>query len=208
MGETYGYIRVSSIDQNENRQIDAMLELGIPKANIFIDKKSGKNFDRPGYQKMYRKLKKEDVLYIKSIDRLGRNYSEIQHQWQLIKNKGVYIVVLDMPLLDTRQKADGVTGQFIADLVLQILCYVAHIERENIRQRQKEGIQSAKSRGVRFGRPEVLLPEGFEHAYELWDMGEISAAKAAESINMPRSTFLKKALLKQEEQKEKNYHKR
>jgi len=198
MGESYGYIRVSSTDQNENRQIDAMLEAGVSKRNIYIDKKSGKNFERPEYKKLFRKIKSDDILYIKSIDRLGRNYEEIQHQWQLIRNRGVYIVVLDMPLLDTRQKVDGITGQFIADLVLQVLSYVAHIERENIRQRQKEGILSAKKRGVKFGRPETPLPEGFEKAFQSWNMGEISAVKAAESINMPRSTFLKKAMNMQE----------
>lgn len=193
MGENYGYIRVSSIDQNENRQIDALTGIGIPEKNIFIDKKSGKNFDRPGYQALMEQLRAEDVLYIKSIDRLGRNYSEIQKQWQLIRNNGAYIVVLDMPLLDTRQKADGITGQFIADLVLQILSYVAHVERENIRQRQKEGIQAAKNRGVKFGRPELPLPDGFDEAFELWRNGKLSAAKAAESIHMPRTTFVKKA---------------
>lgn len=197
MGESYGYIRVSSADQNENRQFDAMLEMGIPKKNIYIDKKSGKDFERPAYKALLKKVRKDDTIYIKSIDRLGRNYSEIQRQWQIIKDREVYIVVMDMPLLDTRQKKDGVTGQFIADLVLQILCYVAHVERENIRQRQKEGIQSAKTRGVRFGRPETPVPEGFDEAYEMWRKGEISAAKAAESINMPRSTFLKKAEIKQ-----------
>ena len=193
MGENYGYIRVSSIDQNENRQIDAMISIGIPKKNIYTDKRSGKDFDRPGYRALMKKMCAGDVLYIKSIDRLGRNYTEIQKQWQMIRNTGIYIVVLDMPLLDTRQKADGITGQFIADLVLQILSYVAHIERENIRQRQKEGIQAAKNRGVKFGRPELPLPDGFIEAFELWSKGKLSAAKAAESIHMPRTTFVKKA---------------
>ena len=153
MGNLYGYIRVSTREQNEDRQILALKDLSIPEKNLFIDKQSGKDFERPQYRKMVRKLKKDDLLYIKSIDRLGRNYSEILEQWRILtKEKGIDIVVLDMPLLDTRRGKD-LMGTFLSDIVLQVLSFVAENERSNIRQRQAEGIAAAKARGVRFGRP-------------------------------------------------------
>ena len=157
-----GYVRVSTKDQNEDRQILAMQEFGVPKKQIFMDKLSGKDFNRPQYKRLLRRLKPGDVLAVKSIDRLGRNYSEIQEQWRLItKEKRAHIVVLDMPLLDTRQKGKDLTGTFIADLVLQILSYVAQMERENIKQRQAEGIAAAKAKGVRFGREKMPIPDRF-----------------------------------------------
>ena len=166
MSAIYGYIRVSSKDQCEERQIMAMREFGVKDEDVFLDKKSGKDFDRPHYKRMLRKLKPGDVVVIKSIDRLGRSYGDIQEQWRVItKEKHTDVVVLDMPLLDTRRKADDLTGTFIADLVLQILCYVAQVERENTRQRQAEGIAAAKARGVRFGRKRKPVPDGF---YILW----------------------------------------
>ena len=153
MGNTYGYIRVSSRDQNEDRQIDAMNQLKIVPKNIYIDKQSGKDFERPEYKKLFKRLKRDDVLYIKSIDRLGRNYEEIQNQWRtLTKEKGVDIVVMDMPLLDTRRGKD-LMGTFLSDIVLQVLSFVAENERVNIRQRQAEGIAAAKARGIHLGRP-------------------------------------------------------
>ena len=153
MGTLYGYIRVSTREQNEDRQLLALKELAIPEKNLFVDKQSGKDFERPQYRKMVRKLKKDDLLYIKSIDRLGRNYSEILDQWRILtKDKGVDIVVMDMPLLDTRRGKD-LMGTFLSDIVLQVLSFVAENERMNIRQRQAEGIAAAKARGVRFGRP-------------------------------------------------------
>ena len=167
MGNLYGYIRVSTREQNEDRQILALKELSIPEKNMFIDKQSGKDFERPQYRKMVRKLKKDDLLYIKSIDRLGRNYSEILEQWRILtKEKGIDIVVLDMPLLDTRRGKD-LMGTFLSDIVLQVLSFVAENERTNIRQRQAEGIAAAKARGVRFGRPPAPLPENFHHLYQL-----------------------------------------
>lgn len=166
MENLYGYIRVSSREQNEDRQILALKELSIPEKNLFIDKQSGKDFERPQYRKMVRKLKKDDLLYIKSVDRLGRNYSEILEQWRILnKEKGIDIVVLDMPLLDTRRGKD-LMGTFLSDIVLQVLSFVAENERTNIRQRQAEGIAAAKARGVRFGRPPKPLPENFHHLYQ------------------------------------------
>ena len=157
----YGYIRVSSRDQNEERQLIALKEVGVADKNIYLDKQSGKDFDRPKYKRLLRKIKKDDVLYIKSIDRLGRNYEEIQNQWRILtKEKGIDIVVLDMPLLDTRRGKD-LMGTFLSDIVLQVLSFVAENERINIRQRQAEGIAAAKARGVRFGRPPKSLPENF-----------------------------------------------
>ena len=173
MGNLYGYIRVSTREQNEDRQILALKELSIPEKNLFIDKQSGKDFERPQYRKMVRKLKKDDLLYIKSIDRLGRNYSEILEQWRILtKEKGIDIVVLDMPLLDTRRGKD-LMGTFLSDIVLQVLSFVAENERTNIRQRQAEGIAVAKARGVRFGRPPKPLPENFHHLYQQWKNGKI-----------------------------------
>lgn len=189
MGSIYAYIRVSSKEQNEDRQILAINELGIENKNIFIDKQSGKDFERPKYKKMVKKLKKDDLLYIKSIDRLGRNYAEILEQWRILtKEKGIDIVVLDMPLLDTRRGKD-LMGTFLSDIVLQVLSFVAENERTNIRQRQAEGIAAAKARGVRFGRPPKPLPPGFHSIYQKWKNGKISGVDAAKSCNMPMSTF-------------------
>ena len=166
IAEIYGYVRVSTRDQNEERQLIALLELQVPKKNIFIDKQSGKDFERPQYKKLLRKMKKGDLLYIKSIDRLGRNYNEIQEQWRILtKDKGVDIVVLDMPLLDTRRGKD-LMGTFLSDIVLQVLSFVAENERMNIRQRQAEGIAAAKAKGVRFGRVPKPLPENFHAVYQ------------------------------------------
>ena len=189
MGNLYGYIRVSTKEQNEDRQILALKELSIPEKNLFMDKQSGKNFERPQYQKMVRKLKKDDLLYIKSIDRLGRNYSEILEQWRILtKEKGIEIVVLDMPLLDTRRGKD-LMGTFLSDIVLQVLSFVAENERSNIRQRQAEGIAAAKARGVRFGRPPRPLPKNFHQIYRQWKNGKITGAAAAKICGMPLSTF-------------------
>ena len=188
----YGYVRISSKDQCEERQMIALSDFGILEKNIYIDKLSGKDFERPQYKKMIRKLHYGDVLVVKSIDRLGRNYTEIQEQWRIItKEKQADIVVLDMPLLDTRKKKEDLTGTFIADLVLQILCYVAQVERENIRQRQAEGIAAAKARGVKFGRERKPIPEEF---YDLWKKfcrREITAREAARKLGVVHSTFLK-----------------
>lgn len=189
MSNTYGYIRVSTREQNEDRQLIALREMSVPEKNIFMDKQSGKDFDRPAYKRLLRKLKKDDLLYIKSIDRLGRNYLEIQEQWRAItKDKGVDIVVLDMPLLDTRRGKDLV-GTFLADIVLQVLSFVAENERTNIRQRQAEGIAAAKARGVRFVRPPKPLPEGFHCAYQRWKSGKCTCTAAAKECGMPLATF-------------------
>ena len=189
----YGYVRVSTKEQNEDRQLIAMQGLSIPEKNIYIDKQSGKDFERPQYKKLVRRLKKDDLLYIKSIDRLGRNYEEIQNQWRILtKEKGVDIVVLDMPLLDTRRGKDLV-GTFLSDIVLQVLSFVAENERTNIRQRQAEGIAAAKAKGVRFGRPPAPLPPNFHDAYQRWRSKKISVSEAAQECGMPRSTFFYKA---------------
>ena len=165
MSSCYGYIRVSSRDQNEDRQLIAMRELNIPPTHVYIDKQSGKDFNRPKYKRLLRKLRRDDLLYIKSIDRLGRNYGEILEQWRILtKEKGIDIVVLDMPLLDTRRGKD-LMGTFLSDIVLQVLSFVAENERTNIRQRQAEGIAAAKAKGVRFGRPPRPLPLEFHNAY-------------------------------------------
>lgn len=185
----YGYVRVSTREQNEERQIIALQALEIPKKDIFIDKQSGKDFNRPAYQKMVRRLKKDDVIYIKSIDRLGRNYEEIQEQWRILtKEKGVDIVVVDMPLLDTRRGKD-LMGTFLSDIVLQVLSFVAESERVNIRQRQAEGIAAAKARGVRFGRPARPLPENFLECYRQWKAAQITGSAAARACGMPLATF-------------------
>ncbi|MBC6679563.1 recombinase family protein [Zhenpiania hominis] len=195
MGTIYGYIRVSTREQNEDRQLIAMEQLSIPKTNIFMDKQSGKDFARPQYKKMLRRLKKDDLLYIKSIDRLGRNYSEILEQWRILtKEKGIDIVVLDMSLLDTRRGKD-LMGTFLSDIVLQILSFVAENERHNIRQRQAEGIAAAKARGVRFGRPPKALPENFHQIYQQWKKGDITCTEAAKACGMPISTFRYRAEL-------------
>ena len=191
--ETYGYIRVSTREQNEERQLIALRDAAVPERNIFLDKQSGKDFERPGYQRLVKKIKPDDLLYIKSIDRLGRNYEEIQNQWRILtKDKGVDIVVLDMPLLDTRRGKDLV-GTFLSDIVLQVLSFVAENERSNIHQRQAEGIAAAKQRGVQFGRPQVPLPPDFGSVVERWKQGEFSAQQAANACNMPRSTFFYQA---------------
>lgn len=193
MGNVYGYIRVSSKDQNEERQLIAMQELEIPGKNIYIDKQSGKDFERPQYKRMMRKMKKGDLLYIKSIDRLGRNYSEILEQWAIItKEKQINIVVIDMPLLDTRDKGQDLMGVFISDLVLQILSYVAETERDFIKKRQAEGIAAAKARGVKFGAKRKELPENFEQIKEKWKKGEISVREAGEILNISYSTFYRR----------------
>ena len=189
IAEIYGYVRVSTRDQNEDRQLIALNELQVPQKNIFIDKQSGKNFERPQYKKLLKKLRRDDLLYIKSIDRLGRNYNEIQEQWRILtKDKGVDIVVLDMPLLDTRCGKD-LMGTFLSDIVLQVLSFVAENERMNIRQRQAEGIAAAKAKGVRFGRVPKPLPENFHAVYQRWKHGEITGTAAAKECGMPLSTF-------------------
>ncbi len=185
----YGYIRVSTKEQNEDRQLIALYELNIPEKNIFMDKQSGKDFERPQYKKLTRRLKKDDLLYIKSIDRLGRNYGEILEQWRILtKEKGIDIVVLDMPLLDTRRGKD-LMGTFLSDIVLQVLSFVAENERTNIRQRQAEGIAAAKAKGVRFGRPPRPLPENYHDVYQRWKAGKITGTTAAKECGMPLSTF-------------------
>lgn len=189
IAEIYAYVRVSTREQNEDRQLIAMNELQVLQKNIFIDKQSGKDFDRPQYKKLLKKLRKDDLLYIKSIDRLGRNYNEIQEQWRILtKDKGADIVVLDMPLLDTRRGKD-LMGTFLSDIVLQVLSFVAENERVNIRQRQAEGIAAAKAKGVRFGRIPKPLPENFHAIYQRWKHGEITGTAAAKDCGMPLSTF-------------------
>lgn len=188
---TYGYVRVSTKDQNEARQMIAMQEFGIDEKHIFLDKQSGKNFNRPQYQKLIRKLKKGDTLVIKSIDRLGRNYDEIIEQWRIItKEKEAAIVVLDMPLLDTQQERD-LTGTLISDIVLQLLSYVTQTEREFIKRRQAEGIASAKAKGVRFGAHPMVRPTNYPEVLVRWQCGEISAREAARQIGVTHKTFLK-----------------
>ena len=192
MSKVYGYVRVSSIDQNEGRQMIAMTNRYVPKVNIYVDKQSGKDFNRPMYKKLVKRLKQNDLLYIKSIDRLGRNYEEIITQWRILtKEKKVDIVVIDMPLLDTRTGKD-LMGTFIADLVLQLLSFISENERKTIRQRQREGIEAAKQRGVKFGRPEKSLPDNFEQLYNKWLAKEISAAQIAQQCNFTTATFYNK----------------
>lgn len=186
----YAYIRVSSKDQNIARQVEAMQEIGLTKKQMYIDKQSGKDFIRKNYQRLIRKLKAGDELYIKSIDRLGRDYDEILEQWRyLTRVKDIDMIVLDFPLLDTRNQVNGVTGKFISDLVLQILSYVAQVERENIRQRQAEGIREAKLKGVAFGRPPKKIPEEFPEILQLWLDEKISLRKASEILNVSHMTF-------------------
>lgn len=193
MNQSYGYVRVSSKDQHELRQIKALQAMNIPEHHIFIDKQSGKDFQRQAYQHLMRKLRKNDIIYIKSIDRLGRNYNEIQEQWRILtKEKGVDIVVLDMPILDTRRGKDLI-GTFLSDVVLQILSFVAENERTMIRQRQAEGIALAKANGKKFGRPEKALPGHFAVIATKWKNGEITGVKAAKACQMPLSTFRYKA---------------
>ena len=192
MGKIYGYVRVSSTDQNEDRQMIAMSDSNVPNGNVNIDKQSGKDFERPQYKKLVKKLKEGDLLYILSIDRLGRNYEDIQKQWRILtKDIGIDICVIDMPLLDTRNGKD-LMGTFIADLVLQILSFVAQSERENIKKRQAQGIAAAKAMGVKFGRPESPLPENFGKIIKNWDHGKISTADALKLCDMSASTFYRR----------------
>ena len=192
MGTTWGYCRVSAMDQNAKRQLVALKEKGVRKANIFTDLQSGKDFERPEYRNMLKILKKGDVLFILSIDRLGRNYEEIQNQWRILtKEMGVDICVIDMPLLDTRMYRD-LMGTFIADLVLQILSFVAQNEREAIRKRQEQGIEVAKANGVQFGRPKIALPDNFGRLVRQWEKQEISLETILQSCKMSQATFYRK----------------
>lgn len=189
----YGYIRVSTADQNTARQFVALEKLKIPKNNLYVDKQSGKDFNRPAYKRLLKRLKEGDLLYIKSIDRLGRNYEEIQEQWRILtKEKKIDIVVLDMSLLDTRNGKD-LLGNFISDVVLQILSFVSENERNNIRSRQAEGIAAAKASGVKFGRPELPLPENFYEIHQAWRDKKIPLREASEACGMPVGTFYTKA---------------
>jgi DNA invertase Pin-like site-specific DNA recombinase len=189
----FGYARVSSHEQKEDRQLIALKENGVPETKIYIDRQSGKNFDRPQYQKLLRRLDKNSILFVKSIDRLGRNYSDLNEQWRIItKEKGADIVVLDMPVLDTRRDKN-LLGTFISDIVLALLSYVAENERISIRQRQAEGIAAAKARGVKFGRPQVPLPDNFEEVHRKWRAKELTLNQAALACRLPKSTFFDKA---------------
>lgn len=189
---TYGYARVSSMDHNEERQIIALKNAHIPVKNIFVDKQSGKDFNRPKYKKLIKKLKEGDILYVLSIDRLGRNYEEIQKQWRtLTKEIGIDICVLDMPLLDTRRGKD-LMGTFIADLVLQILCFVAQNERENIRKRQAEGIAAAKEKGIKFGRPLKKVPDNFGEIVQKWENKNLKFDEVLEQCGMSQATFYRR----------------
>lgn len=188
----YGYVRVSTKEQCEDRQLIALREFPVAEKHIFMDKLSGKDFNRPQYQKLIRRLKPHDILVVKSIDRLGRNYDEILDQWRVItKSRQADIVVLDMPLLDTRQTGRDLMGIFVADLVLQILSYVAQTERENIRQRQQEGIAAARLRGVQFGRPRKQVPTEFEYVRQQWEQGRITSRQAARQLGVAQDTFLR-----------------
>ena len=190
----YAYVRVSTQEQNEDRQLIAVREMGVPEKNIFMDKLSGKDFKRPQYKKMLRKLDKHSVLFIKSIDRLGRNYEDLWEQWRIItKEKGADIVVIDMPILDTRREKN-LLGTFISDIILALLSYVAENERTNIRQRQAEGIAAAKLKGIKFGRPPIPLPDNFHKLHQDWRSGKISMKEAARACNMPPKTFYSKAV--------------
>ena len=192
MGNVYGYVRVSSIDQNEDRQLIVMEENNVPSKNVYIDKQSGKDFERPQYKKLVKKLKQGDLLYILSIDRLGRNYEDIQKQWRILtKDIGIDICVIDMPLLDTRNGKD-LMGTFIADLVLQILSFVAQNERENIKKRQAQGIAAAKAKGVKFGRPEKDIPEDFGKIIKDWEQKRLPFAETLKLCNMSEATFYRK----------------
>ena len=191
-GAVYGYIRVSTKEQNEDRQKIALREFSVPEENTYMDKLSGKDFNRPHYRKLLKKLRAGDILVVKSIDRLGRNYDEILTQWRIItKEKRADIVVLDMPLLDTRQTGKDLTGTFVADLVLQILSYVAQTERENIRQRQMEGIAAARLRGVQFGRPRKRVPEDFGRMKAEWENKKVSSREAAGRLGIAQDTCLR-----------------
>lgn len=189
----YGYVRVSHRDQNEGRQLAAMSSVGVMPEHIYTDKQSGKDFERPKYKELLARLDKQSLVYIKSIDRLGRDYNEVLEQWRVItKEIGADIVVLDMPLLDTRRGKD-LLGTFLSDIVLQVLSFVAENERDNIRQRQREGIKVAQEKGVRFGRPEITLPDNFDEIYDMWAQGELTVDMAARNCGMAQSTFYRKA---------------
>lgn len=190
----YGYMRVSTKEQNEDRQRLALLEAGVPKGQIFMDKQSGKDFNRSQYQRLLRRLDEHSVLFVKSIDRLGRNYADLNEQWRIItKEKGADIVVIDMPLLDTRREKN-LLGTFISDIVLALFSYVAENERTNIKQRQAEGIAAAKAKGVQFGRPPLPLPDNFHKMHQDWRRGEISMEEAARACGMRPKTFYSKAV--------------
>lgn len=189
---TYGYVRVSSRDQNEDRQMIALHQAGVKDQYIFMDKQSGKDFERQQYQKMVREMHHGDLLYVLSIDRLGRNYDEIQHQWRVLtKEIGIDICVIDMPLLDTRRSKD-LLGTFVADLVLQVLSFAAHNERDNIRKRQAEGIAAAKARGVHMGRPVIEAPSDFDKIVKAWEKSEITLEDALKKSNMSETTFYRR----------------
>lgn len=199
MKKKYGYIRVSTKEQNPERQYQALEKIGVDKKNIYEDKMSGHNFARPAYKRMIKKMKRNDVLVIKSIDRLGRNYSEILEQWRILtKEKKIDIQVIDMPLLNTDSKTEGLTGTFISDLVLQILAYVAETERSFIKQRQAEGIAIAKAKGVQFGRGRKEMPEEFENYYKKWKEGEISVREAGKILGISHTTFYRRCKEKEE----------
>ena len=190
----FAYLRVSTQEQNEDRQLIAVREMGVPESHIYMDKLSGKDFKRPQYKKLLRKLDKHSVLFIKSIDRLGRNYEDLWEQWRIItKEKGADIVVIDMPILDTRREKN-LLGTFISDIILALLSYVAENERTNIRQRQAEGIAAAKLKGIKFGRPPIPLPDNFHKLHQDWRSGKISMKEAARACNMPPKTFYSKAV--------------
>lgn len=193
MNNMYGYARVSTREQKEDRQLIALSEVELPEENIYVDKQSGKDFERPMYKRLMKKLKEDDLLYVKSIDRLGRNYEEILEQWRVLtREKKVDIVVLDMPLLDTRRGKD-LMGTFLSDIVLQVLSFVAENERKNIRERQREGIDAARQRGVKFGRPSNPLPDNFSQVSRSWLSGEISGRKGAELCGMPLTSFRRRS---------------
>lgn len=198
----FGYVRVSSVDQNEDRQIEAMYQAGVKSRDIYMDKQSGKDFLRPGYLKMLKKMKQGDLLFVMSIDRLGRNYKEVQEQWRILtKEKGIDICVIDMPLLDTRRGKD-LLGTFIADLVLQILSFVAESERDNIKRRQRQGIEAAKAKGVKFGRTRIEMTEEFVRIVEEWERKEIPFCEALKKTGVSQATFyrqLKRYRMEQQE---------
>ena len=192
MCNTYGYIRISSKDQNEDRQVIALRDFGVTDNHIYTDKQSGKDFDRPKYKQLIKRLKPDDILVIKSIDRLGRNFFEILEQWKMITvDKKAAIVIIDMPILDTRKQKNDLTSQLISSLVLQLLSYVAQVERDFIRQRQREGIDAARARGIKFGRSPMVRPVQFDNVRESWKQGKISARAAARQLNISHSTFLR-----------------
>lgn len=204
--QKYAYIRVSTREQHVDRQLEAIKEQKIPKKNIYCDYQSGKDFKRPAYQRLLRRLERGDLIVIKSIDRLGRNYNEILEQWQYLTKKiGANIRVLDMPLLNTKEDRENLTGTLIADLVLQILAYVAQTERDFIRQRQAEGIAAARARGVRFGRKELPVSEEFEDCYRKWKEGSMSLEEGAKRTGISRSTFYRRCKKKEEKCKNKSF---